>query len=297
MIDLAAEYLQGVQLGASIKARKQQMQQDQQQAQLEAQTRQQQIAQQGALASARLKYENALQHQTLQLSKLRLDQVEKANAQRTQAAAMKLAEQQSFARDLAGGMPMQQALLRHPNLATPAAAMGAVREGRLSQEEQEREQYRAQQLSAQDKAMALRKRALDLSETALNQRTQAQQAKATAPPMVTMQTADTMDAPRASVRLPANSPLINQMMGTNAPPGLGTNYQAGAGAPAIQPAPRDPKQRQPNTPYITPKHGPLLWTGTNWVDLPKTVASAAPLPGAGENTEAEENEKPAQDSE
>lgn len=81
------------------------------------------------------------------------------------------------------------------------------------------------------------------------------------------------------LHLPLNSPLINSTLGTNAPPGTGTNFPSAAaalkrGSPALPgtdaatpPAPNSPSQRQTGTVYLTPK-GAMVWMGNGWAPTP-----------------------------
>lgn len=132
MPDLGEEYLRGVQIGVDVKQAKARLQAEnqrlaveQQRTQMEAQARADTLQRQQQMENARIQTEAAYKQAQIGLKKQQLDQVEQLNAIKTRDAAMKVADQQGFASDLAGGMPIEQALFRHPRLSSPAAAIAA----------------------------------------------------------------------------------------------------------------------------------------------------------------------------
>jgi len=123
--DVAQEYTKGLQVGAQVAEESQRLQAENTRTQMEAQARAASLKQEQTMQKQRLETETAYKQAQIGLRKQQLDEVGKVNAAKTKAAAMKLQDQHGFASDVAGGMPIDQALFRHPSLATPQAAIAA----------------------------------------------------------------------------------------------------------------------------------------------------------------------------
>jgi hypothetical protein len=230
--DIAAQYAHGLQLGASLAEAQQRLAAEEHRTQMEAQLRQQTLQHETQMQQARLQTETAYHTAELGMQKDRLAQAAQIAGERTAHAAAvleqrkkiqdakaadaaaKMADQDGFAKDLAGGMSVEQALFRHPHLTTPTAAIAA----------------HTAALDSTGDRLGLAKRRLDLEERVQNFRE-------TKPDK-----SGTMDIPLPTPTgeftgptlkgIPVDSPLINRVMGTNAPPGTGTNYMGGARPPA-----------------------------------------------------------------
>jgi len=155
-----------VQIGAQISESHQRIQAEQQRAQMEAQAREITFQRESQLQQARLQTESAYKQQQLALEKQRLEQVGQINAAKLRDTALKAADQSAFAQDLAGGMSIEQALYRHPRLATPGAAIQAHRDTQ----------------DATGRGLDLRRQALDLSRERLEASKQAQEDRKEKPP-------------------------------------------------------------------------------------------------------------------
>jgi hypothetical protein len=248
--DIAGQYAHGLQLGVSLAQEQQRLAAEEHRTQMEAQVRQQSLQHETLMQQARLQTETAYHAAELGMQRDRLNQAAQATeartahagavlAQRTKiqdaraaAAAAKMADQDGFAKDLAVGMPVEQALYRHPHLTTPAAAIQA---------------HKAAQDTTGER-LELSKRRLDLQERVLK-------ARENRPGKI-----GSMDIPLPAgpgelsgpmlKGVPLDSALINQVMGTNAPAGTGTNFSAraqspaaaGNATPAAQPAAESPFQ-------------------------------------------------------
>lgn len=159
--DLAGDYLRGVQTGQSIAAARQRIDAENARTQMEAQARQQTLQEETLRRNAQLQTEAAYRKTQLALEQQRLDAAAQINAAKTHEAAMVLADKQGFAADLAGGMPVEQALYRHPRISSPAAVESARRDAlnlgdqriKLAQQRAEQEAQRIK--IAQDKAAAV----------------------------------------------------------------------------------------------------------------------------------------------
>lgn len=223
--DPASQWLKGAQLGAGIAEAKAHLAQQAANAEMESQARQQTQAREYHMEQARIAQQKAYQDSQIGLRAQALNETAKRNALETQKAAALLMEHRGFAQDLQSGMTTEDALVRHPLLATPTAVMGAHKEA----------------ADATGRALDLRQRGLELRE----QEAQARDLRG--------EKIGTMDIPLPSTDpkalatpllkgIPLDSPLINQVMGTNAPAGTGTNFMrrartAAAPAPAATNAP------------------------------------------------------------
>lgn len=159
--DLGAEYAHGLQIGSQVAEAQQRLQQEQAHAAATAQAHTAQLAQDAKIEQARLQTATAYHQQTLELQKQRLEQVQQQNAQKLRATAMKAADQQGFAQDMAGGASVEQALFRHPSLATPGAAIAAHKDTLDAA---------GQHLELQRQQLDLSKGRLDLARQAMEDR-------------------------------------------------------------------------------------------------------------------------------
>lgn len=210
--DVAGDYLKGVSIGASIAEARQRIAAEQTRTMMEAQARAVTNERETQLEQARLQTETAFKNEQLGLRKQQLEQAAQINAQRTRDAALKMADQHGFAADLKSGMPIEQALYRHPRLSTPSAAVAAHKAG----------------LDVSEERLQLSRDRLDLQQKEFERKRDA----------VKTEKIGTMDIPLPTPKgeftgptikgVPLNSPVINQVMGTNAPAGTGTNYGARA---------------------------------------------------------------------
>ena len=123
--DLGEDYTRALQVGAQVKESKQRLAAEQQRTEMESQARAATLDREKQMESARLQTEKAYHQAQIGLRQQQLDQVAQVNAAKAKDAALKMADQQGFAKDLAGGMPIEQALFRHPRLSSPAAAIAA----------------------------------------------------------------------------------------------------------------------------------------------------------------------------
>ncbi len=123
--DLAGNYLKGLQIGSQVAEANARISAEQTRTAMEAQARQQTLQSEHLLQQQRLATETAYRKTELNLQQARLAEVAKVNAAKTREAALVLADKQGFAADLAGGMPLEQALYRHPRISSPAAVESA----------------------------------------------------------------------------------------------------------------------------------------------------------------------------
>lgn len=232
--NIAAEYLRGLEIGSHISQEhrrlqfeREQLDQRAQQAADELEQRTQaQMAVQTREAqdnAARLQVSKAYHEAQLGLRGQRLAQFAQANAAKTQEAARRMADQKGFADDLKGGMTVEQALYRHPSLTTPKTALDAKKA--------------SSDLSAE--RMGLSERRIALAERKATNAENRPEKTGTMDFPIKQPGSTEWNVPQAK-GIPLDSPLINQLMGTNAPPGTGTNYAGRASAPMPTPAPAVP---------------------------------------------------------
>lgn len=217
MPDIAAEFLAGVQSGAQIRHQQAALQQARVQAQMEADARADQQNQENLREEQRLRVQESMRQSEIGLQQQRLQEVQKENDARTRDAALRLADQQGFASDLSKGLPIEQALYRHPRLSTPQAAIAAHKDTL---------DLASQRLDLAQKRLAMDS---DNKDRTAADREKAATDRANKIPMLSgiPTTRDSSGAPDATgpkVSLPFNSPAINEFMGTNAPAGSGTNF-------------------------------------------------------------------------
>lgn len=228
--NIAAEYLRGLEIGSHISQQHRQLdferekleqQANQAQAELESRTRAQMAVQEREAqeSNARLQTAKAYHEAQIGLRKERLGQFAQANAQKTQQAATKMADQKGFADDLAKGLTVEQALFRHPSLTTPAMAISAHKA--------------ANDLTQQKVDLSTRR--LELAERTATDRENKPGKIGTLDIPIKQAGSTEWNVPQAK-GIPLDSPLINQLMGTNAPPGTGTNFVAGGNMPIPAPA-------------------------------------------------------------
>lgn len=253
--DVAGDYAKGLALGTQAAEAKQRLQAEQARTAMEAQLRSQMIERQTRMEQARLQAQTAYHQQQLELRNQRLQQFQQVNDAHLKDTALKAADQQGFAQDLAGGMSVEQALYRHPRLTTPGAAVAAHKDT----------------LDEAGSALGLRQQGLDLAAKRLEMQQQALQDREARPDKI-----GTMDIPLPAPPggnvfetptlkgVPLDSALINQVMGTNAPPGVGTNYPGRRKAAGVTASP---------TPFqegakIRSKKDGKLYTVQNGVPVP-----------------------------
>ncbi len=194
-----------MQTAASMVEARQRLAAERERTQMEAQASERAEQRMAMEATARRQTAQAYHDAQLALQQQRLQQAAQQHAAAAKQAAMKMADQHAFAQDLAGGMPIEQALYRHPTLSSPSAAIAAHKDT----------------LDLASQRLENNKRQLDLREQEIKDREKR------------VGNIGTMDLPVKSgdlfsgtMRVPLNSPVINQTLGTNAPPGTGTNFNA-----------------------------------------------------------------------
>lgn len=149
--DIAQEYSKGLQIGASIGQEQARLQAEHERTVMESEARAQTAKQTAELAKARIATESAYRTATIGLQQQRLQDAAAVNAQKTKDAALKMADQQGFAEDLKNGMKIEDALYRHPRMATPAAAVAAHKDTL---------DLGTQRLDLREREQAMRERAL-----------------------------------------------------------------------------------------------------------------------------------------
>lgn len=214
--DVAGDYLKGVSIGASIAEARQRIAAEQTRTLMEAQARSTTNERESQLEQARLQTLTAYRTEQLGLHKQQLEQAAQINAARTKEAALKMADQHGFAADLANGVPMEQALYRHPRLSTPSAAVAAHKAG----------------LDATEAKLDLSRQRLELRQQEFERKKNAVKPEKIGTMDIPLPTPTGQDFAPTVKGVPLNSPLINSIMGTNAPPGTGTNYPTASSAPA-----------------------------------------------------------------
>ena len=125
--DLAQSLISGYQAGAHIAQERRRIQAEESRTQAEASARATTAAREAQVEQQRIRIEAARQQAEAGLRKQALDQAKAVNDQRTQAAAMKYAAVQGLAKDLASGMPMEQAMYRNPGASSPSDMVAAQR--------------------------------------------------------------------------------------------------------------------------------------------------------------------------
>lgn len=232
MADLAASFLHGLEIARAANDAKERLNLERRRVQLESQQRAQALQQestirqqtnerQDAEQQARLQTEAAYHDAEIGLAQQRLSDEQAVNAQRVHAAALKMADQHGFASDLASGVPIEQALYRHPN-ANPSSAIAAHKSAL---------NLAGDRVAIAQKNLDLRARQLDQQDRSLKDR----ENKPANPGHMTIPS-DPKNPFGPALTVPVNSPLINKIMGTNAPAGTGTNFNPGGAAPPPAPA-------------------------------------------------------------
>ncbi len=218
--DIAGEYARGLQLGASIGQEQARLQVEQQHMQMEVQARQEVTQREMQLQQQKLAQDKALKEAQIGLRQQQLQELQKVNAFKTQQAAQKFAQQQQYNRLVQSGVDPMAALYQ-AGMGTPATAIAGQKEK-----------------DAAERFAETKRRHTELHEEA-----QARLAKPGAgvePPVPRFSNVPlNPDQPEgAKVSMRADSPMVNQVMGTNAPAWAGTNYMArGMSAPAPSPKP------------------------------------------------------------
>ena len=236
IMDLATAYLtayrdvqEANQRNAELQQRKVEAAQRAQQAQQElAQTmaiRQQQMQQETQVEQQRINVQAKMQQQRIDLENQALNEKRQEAAARAKEAADGIAQTRGFYAAIAGGMPTAEAAWRFPK-----ARQGAINESGTSERSAERMAQKRQE--DQDKVYQnFAKETENRRKSEVKQQdTKAKlQAKEDAAPPVSVK----LPGDQGSIRLPANSPQINALLGDQAPAGLGTNWQGGATSPNV----------------------------------------------------------------
>jgi len=221
--DPAAEWLRGAQLGAQIGSERARLQEEQTRAQMETQARQETLQRQTQFERARIATENARIQAETGLREQRLQEIQAANAERTKAAAMKWAAQQSYARDRQSGLTAEQALYKNPGLLTPQA---------LSEARKEDSDFVQQQLDIATKKQAL-----------AEQREARLEAGKTKPATMTYKHYPKADATTPDYEVSGSPESVAPFMGTNAPTAAFRNLAPAAAQSG--PAPSAPANTGP----------------------------------------------------
>ncbi len=195
--DLAGDYTRGLAIGAQVKESQQRIAAEQARTQMEAKIHADVLNNEKLVQQQRLATETAYRNTQLELQKARLDEAAKVNAAKTREAALVLADKHGFAQDLQAGMPLEQALYRHPRISSPAAVESA--------------QKAALDLGTQ--RLNLRKSELDLQQ----QREDRAAAKAAKPPELKTRVTykPGQDTPDVETEGPISQ--MQQQFGTNLP--------------------------------------------------------------------------------
>jgi colicin import membrane protein len=125
--------LEARQQNAELQMRKQQVQASQVQAGLAAAERKRVVQQNAILAQQRAEQQKAYEDTRLQLEASRLEDAERIQAAKIQQAAQQADLKQSFAKDIASGVPMKDAVARHAALFTPGQVLNVPRETSLEE--------------------------------------------------------------------------------------------------------------------------------------------------------------------
>lgn len=126
--DIASDFLRGVAEGGQLAAERARLNQQAVNAQMEASARAQVQQQENLREQARLATQKAYQDAQIGLEKQRLDEATMVNKAKLESAARKAMASQKLSTLLAQGVPIDQALLQTPELATPQNIMAANRQ-------------------------------------------------------------------------------------------------------------------------------------------------------------------------
>lgn len=126
--DIASDFLRGVAEGGQLAAERARLNQQAVNAQMEASARAQVQQQENLREQARLATQKAYQDAQIGLEKQRLDEATMVNRAKLESAARKAMASQKLSSLLAQGVPIDQALLQTPELATPQNIMAASRQ-------------------------------------------------------------------------------------------------------------------------------------------------------------------------
>lgn len=134
MPDLGSEFLHGVETARAasdasqrLSLERQRLAQQHQQAQQQNEIAQQVQQRENLEQQARLQTQTAYRDAQISLEQQRVQLAAQVSAVRARDAAVKMADQHGFYQDLAGGMPVAQALFRHPH-ANPASAIAMTKD-------------------------------------------------------------------------------------------------------------------------------------------------------------------------
>lgn len=123
--DLAADYANGLRIGVSVAQERSRLAAEQARVNQETQARTEVEQQNATLRQQQLATQKAYHDEEIGLRQQQLEQVQQANAAKTRQAALKMADTAGFYKDLQAGVPMEQAIYKHPLATTPDAAVSA----------------------------------------------------------------------------------------------------------------------------------------------------------------------------
>lgn len=235
-MDQASAFLEGRQQVIDAQQRKDELaqravqsrlaaQQAQDQLNQQIQARQQQQQQEADVERQRIAVQSQMTQQRIALETQRVEQQKQAAADKAKESAETMAQTRGFYGAIASGMPTAEAAYRFPK-ARQGAISGAGIDDRSAErlaEKRREDQEKFQQnfnkesdavIAREDKATAAKRAA---------------QAKEDKPPVVNLK----LPGDQGSIRLPENDPQINQLLGDQAPPGMGTNFQRSAAPPNV----------------------------------------------------------------
>ncbi len=213
--DIAGAYSHGLQIGAQIGEEQNRLNAEKERAQMELQARQKTAEQEHAMQQARMATEQAYRQNEIGLRQQQLQQAQQVNTFRVQQAATLLAKHAQADKFIAQGMPHAEALWR-AGLGTPAMADAENTAKAAAERFGETQRHN---------------RALE-SEAQTREQRLADKPAATSVPRISnvpLQPGNS-EGPKVSMRM--DSPMVNQLLGTNAPPGTGTNYGVVPASPA-----------------------------------------------------------------
>ena len=258
MPDIAEAYLHGIEVARAGADARQRLALERTKIQQEAQARSAQLAQQTQAENAtnqRQMYEQQARLQTqaayhdaeIALAQERINVHAQAAAEKSKAAALKMADQHGFADDLAKGMPIEQALYRHPN-ASPASAIAAHKDTL---------DLASGRLEVAKKNLELRGKELEMKQ-------------GKAPRAVRTGYTEKTDE--------EGNKSVDYKYGL--PPGVAPPGQA-----APQPLPASKAALAAGQTYLT-KHGPALWDGTQFQSNAASAGAVGPPGNVAAATDA-----------
>lgn len=158
--DIASDFLRGVAEGGQLAAEKARLNQEAVRTQMEASARAQVQQQENLREQTRLMTEKAYHDAEIGLAKQQLDEAAMVNRAKLESTARKAMASQRLSTLLSQGVPIDQALLQVPELATPQAIMNANRQVQdlAGQRLELRKQEFAEKQSEYERSQALREK-------------------------------------------------------------------------------------------------------------------------------------------